>query len=149
MYYKALRTYPELKFPPSFISGGPTDATQQISYHINGDVDGSGSSKQNSSSESSEEVSVDRKDINSLPYDKTKISQPIKVADADESSSLSATSNNFLKAIYVPYVNAVPEILRMNPKALAMTIAVIMTVMSLATILMNIVFLAIGINLVG
>lgn len=51
--------------------------------------------------------------------------------------------------VFVPYVNAVPEWLKVNPLHLSVLIGVVMSFLSLAAIVMNIVFLALGYNLVG
>lgn len=147
LFYKARKTYPEIRVPPQFRSALPGESTQNFNYNVNEDYS-SGSSTKNSSS-SDEDVKVDGKNINSLlsnnegePHTAPP-TEEIDVASADTSYS------SILRAVFVPYVDAVPIWLRVNPSGLAIAFAVAMSVLSFTSILMNIVFLALGINLVG
>lgn len=120
LFYKARRTYPTIVVPSEFQGPEQSDST----------------SLEPENAEPPKELDSDEE--NATAQD--------GIID-DEVSDKSI--NRTIKPRYIPFVDAVPESLRINPKVLAVIIGIVMFVLCTATIVMDIVFLALGINLVG
>jgi hypothetical protein len=140
--------YPDVRVPAQFRTLPPGDSTQPIDFLPKGSIQGDDLLSTTSSSCDEDVLKVDGKDLRAYLAGAPKVEPAFPTEDGSESVESSQGSFVFHR-VYVPFVDAVPDFLKMDPSALAIAFGVVMSLLSFATILMNIVFLALGINLVG